>query len=64
MNAYRFTVEDESAARAAMRRANDLRPRPNLVNVGARALGCTEVDLREVELQWLENEAGEIEMGL
>lgn len=67
--AYRFTEADEESISSALRRQYrgerlTAERRAELLIAGAKAIGCTARDLREVEVQWIFNEIGEIEFGI
>lgn len=69
---YRLIESDEDAMSLALRREwdsllsprNDEGTRAMLRRVAARAIGCTLSDLRGSEIQWIDNEIGELERGL
>lgn len=64
-DAYRLTWEDEQRMSRAIRRAiADRRTHDGIVSAAANSIGCVPSDLRDVEIQWIENEIGEHEMGL
>jgi hypothetical protein len=67
---YRLSADDEAAIRAWIRREH---PRTagsqascaeQLRRGAPRAIGCTEADLRDSELQWIANEVGEAVFGM
>lgn len=69
---YRLTDDDEATMRLAIRRRyaallvypSGLSVSSDLRIVAARAIGCTLDDLRDVEVQWIDNEIGELALGL
>lgn len=73
--AYRLTESDEDKMRAAIGRAyrewcgDDVRSLrahevTTLERIAAHAIGCSVADLRDVEMQWIACEIGELQMGL
>lgn len=73
LDTYRLTDDDEDRMRAALRHAYvDLWRRPRvdattadaLERIACHAIGCGVVDLRDVELEWIRNEIGELELEL
>ena len=74
MDDYRLTEADERTIVSAMRRhhADPANGRgrtldqqvSDLAMAGRQAIGCTFHDLRDCEVQWMENEAGETVYGI
>ncbi len=66
---YRLTESDEERARAAIvqtlaKWAGHRTDRETLRRIAAHSIGCPLDDLRDVEVQWIDNEIGEHEMGM